>query len=142
MLGDRLRAARRRRGWSLHEVEALSDQEFKASVLGAYERGERALSVQRLHRLAVMYRVPVNQLVPTEDQLVDQPEVIDLSDLEGLSGEQSVIVDRFLSAIHLMRRSGPSGLTVRRADVAVLTAIVDSSRGMTEAVMGEDSEPV
>ena len=34
---------------SLQAVEAMSEQEFKASVLGAYERGERAISVPRLH---------------------------------------------------------------------------------------------
>ena len=39
-------------------------QEFKASVLGAYERGERAISVPRLQRLARFYSVPVDQLLP------------------------------------------------------------------------------
>ena len=52
-VGDRLRAIRRQKGLSLHDVEARSRQEFKASVLGAYERGERAISVPRLLRLAV-----------------------------------------------------------------------------------------
>ena len=41
-----------------------SGQEFKASVLGAYERGERAISVPRLQRLAELYDVPVDQLLP------------------------------------------------------------------------------
>ena len=35
-----------------------SGEEFKASVLGAYERGERAISVARLQRLARFYGVP------------------------------------------------------------------------------------
>ena len=39
-VGERLRAIRRQKRLSLQEVEANSDQEFKASVLGAYERGE------------------------------------------------------------------------------------------------------
>ena len=34
---------------------ATSTEEFKASVLGAYERGERAISVPRLERLAKFY---------------------------------------------------------------------------------------
>ena len=42
---------------SLQAVEAMSDQEFKASVLGAYERGERAISVSSLQRLAKLYDV-------------------------------------------------------------------------------------
>ena len=52
---------------SLQAVEAMSDQEFKASVLGAYERGERAISVPRLQRLAKLYDVPVDQLLPNDD---------------------------------------------------------------------------
>ena len=51
-VGERLRAIRRQKGLSLHDVEARSSLEFKASVLGAYERGERAISVPRLLRLA------------------------------------------------------------------------------------------
>lgn len=34
-VGERLRAIRRQKGLSLHDVEARSGQEFKASVLGA-----------------------------------------------------------------------------------------------------------
>ena len=40
MVGERLRSIRRQRGLSLQDVQKLSDQEFKASVVGAYERGE------------------------------------------------------------------------------------------------------
>nr|MCU0261511.1 helix-turn-helix domain-containing protein [Ilumatobacteraceae bacterium] len=49
-VGERLRVIRKQKRLSLQEVEAQSNQEFKASVLGAYERGERALSVPRLDR--------------------------------------------------------------------------------------------
>ena len=65
-VGERLRGIRRQKRMSLQEVEATSTQEFKASVLGAYERGERAVSVPRLQRLARFYNVPVNQLLPTD----------------------------------------------------------------------------
>ena len=63
-VGERLRQIRRQKHLSLQEVEASSQQEFKASVLGAYERGERAISVPRLQRLAMFYKVPVDQLLP------------------------------------------------------------------------------
>src|SRR5690349_15863658 len=66
-VGTRLRAIRRQKRLSLQDVEAASSQEFKASVLGAYERGERAISVPRLQRLARFYRVPVDQLLPGDD---------------------------------------------------------------------------
>src|SRR5207245_8870976 len=65
-VGERLRAIRRQKGLSLHDVEARSNLEFKASVLGAYERGERAISVPRLLRLAEIYEVPADQLLPRD----------------------------------------------------------------------------
>src|SRR5579875_3373463 len=65
-VGERLRNVRRQQHLSLQAVEAASHHEFKASVLGAYERGERAISVPRLQRLARFYNVPVDQLLPRD----------------------------------------------------------------------------
>src|SRR4029078_1109043 len=65
-VGERLRAIRRQKGLSLHDVEARSTLEFKASVLGAYERGGRGISGPRLLRLAEIYEVPADQLLPRE----------------------------------------------------------------------------
>lgn len=65
-VGLRLRSVRKQKHLSLHAVESSSNQEFKASVLGAYERGERSISVPRLQRLAELYDVPVDQLLPKE----------------------------------------------------------------------------
>jgi len=42
-LGERMRAIRQQKGLSLNEVEQSTNQEFKASVMGAYERGEHHL---------------------------------------------------------------------------------------------------
>src|SRR5271165_4895080 len=66
-VGARLRTMRKQMRLSLQAVEAMAEQEFKASVLGAYERGERAISVPRLQRLAKLYDVPVDQLLPPDD---------------------------------------------------------------------------
>ena len=74
LVGDRLRAVRVQQRMSLQAVEAASDSEFKASVLGAYERGERAISVPRLYRLAKFYNVPVSQLLPREEMNAVAPE--------------------------------------------------------------------
>src|SRR5205085_4914858 len=63
-VGERLRSIRLQKGLSLHDVEEASNKEFKASVLGAYERGERSISVPRLQRLAQFYNVPVDRLLP------------------------------------------------------------------------------
>jgi transcriptional regulator with XRE-family HTH domain len=89
-VGERLRLIRKQKGLSLQEVEASSEQEFKASVLGAYERGERAISVPRLQRLAKFYAVPVDQLLPHDTDEFSararDDELIDLT-AESTGGE-------------------------------------------------------
>jgi transcriptional regulator with XRE-family HTH domain len=90
-VGERLRLIRKQKGLSLQEVEATSTQEFKASVLGAYERGERAISVPRLQRLAKFYNVPVDQLLPQDAEgfggvARGDDELIDLT-AEGTDAE-------------------------------------------------------
>src|SRR4051794_38302350 len=63
-LGGRLRAIRTQQGLSLHGVEEKSDGRWKAVVVGSYERGDRAVTVQRLAELADFYTVPVSELLP------------------------------------------------------------------------------
>lgn len=64
LVGERLRAVRKRRRLTLGDVEALSGGEFKTSVLGAYERGQRGVAVNRLLRLAELYGVLPAELLP------------------------------------------------------------------------------
>jgi transcriptional regulator with XRE-family HTH domain len=127
-LGERLRRARRARGWSLLEVEEATDGEFKASVLGAYERGERSLSVARLCRLAELYHVSPSALLPGVADIADgEPVVVDLKSAETMLPEQAETLDRYLSAIQVMRRdpAGPT-LSVRLSDLKVLAALLDT----------------
>jgi len=125
-LGGRLRAARRHRGLSLTEVEEVSSQEFKASVLGAYERGERALSVQRLVRLAALYEMPVKHLLPIDEDS-GAGEVSAHLDLDSIADDdESEIIDRFLSSVHLMRRPEAGEMAIRRSDMAILSSMLDA----------------
>ena len=66
VLGARLRAVRSQQHLSLHGVERKSGGRWKAVVIGSYERGDRAISVQRLAELASFYGVPVGELLPRE----------------------------------------------------------------------------
>lgn len=97
-VGERLRLIRQQKRLSLQDVEANSDQEFKASVLGAYERGERAISVTRLERLAHCYSVPVDQLLPRSTPPSTSPEVVDLTERTGRSAGVTLELER-LSAV-------------------------------------------
>ena len=137
-VGERLRAIRRQKRLSLQDVEAASSQEFKASVLGAYERGERAISVPRLQRLARFYSVPVDQLLPKDEgpdfgtaavgrtTLVDDSSVtIDLTRLEQLDGPEAEMLSRYLSMIQVQRQDfNGRVLTIRRDDIRALACIL------------------
>ena len=135
-VGERLRVIRKQKRLSLQEVEAQSHQEFKASVLGAYERGERALSVPRLDRLSQFYAVPVEQLLPREatgaqaaaalEPSVTRKLAIDLTKLSNLSGPPFEMLGRYLRLIQVQRQDfNGRVITVRGDDIRSIAAMID-----------------
>ena len=145
-VGARLRAIRKQKRLSLQEVEAGSTQEFKASVLGAYERGERAISVPRLQRLAASYNVPVDQLLPRDGVPERAPDVIDLDApapdaddgplalvielrrIEELEEPERSLLRRYLEMIQVQRGDfNGRMLTVRRDDLRAIACLLDAS---------------
>jgi transcriptional regulator with XRE-family HTH domain len=144
-IGERLRSIRRQKRMSLQEVEAASEQEFKASVLGAYERGERAISVPRLERLARFYAVPVDQLLPRDEMHAgDDLElagagaklVVDLVKLGRLTGGPFDMLQRFFRMIQVQRQDfNGKVLTVRADDRRAIAAMLDVPVDEVEARM-------
>ena len=161
-VGARLRTMRKQMRLSLQAVEAMSEQEFKASVLGAYERGERAISVPRLQRLAKLYDVPVDQLLPPDDVAVTrwgangaaagnevvaplsarraiqaasgtERVAIDLTKLHTVSGPERDLLRRFLSMIQVHRQDfNGRMITIRAEDVRAIACLF----GVTPDSMG------
>jgi len=138
-VGERLRAIRRQKRLSLQDVEASSDQEFKASVLGAYERGERAISVPRLERLARFYNIPVDQLLPRSTAGGDGIGVvdltgrtgraagvsIDLTQLDAVSRPEGEMLGRYLVMIQVQRQDfNGRVLTIRQDDLRAVACIL------------------
>lgn len=149
-LGQRLRAVRKQKHLSLQAVEAISNQEFKASVLGAYERGERAISVPRLQRLAKIYDVPVDQLLPRDQTLTMSPPqgvssgqavsefneqlrvTVDLTKLSQVNGPERDLLRHFLSMIQLQRQDfNGKMITIRSDDLKIIASLF----GMTPTAM-------
>ncbi len=143
LVGERIRSIRKQKRLSLQEVEARSEAEFKASVLGAYERAERAISVPRLQRLANFYNVPVDQLLPGEDawnelgggsqshvdaDMTERSLVIDLTKLSESKTPESVVINRYLKIIQVKRQDfNGRVLTIRRDDLQALAAIIGTT---------------
>lgn len=136
LVGERLRKIRMQKGMSLHDVEEESTREFKASVLGAYERGERSISVPRLQRLARFYAVPVDHLLPKDDEdaaestggVIPSKIRIDLQRLDATQSPEKPTLKRYLDAVQ-MQRGDFNGkvLTIRNSDLQVIASVLDLS---------------
>ena len=130
LLGRRLRQIRQQKGYSLTAVESRSGEEFKASVLGAYERGERTIAVTRLMRLADQYSVPLDQLLPgAGDTQPATPEGrptmrLDLTKVARLGGPEGDLLRRQLGLVQLSRQDfNGRVMSIRHDDQRVLAGI-------------------
>ncbi len=129
-LGRLLREVRRQQRLSLRDVEEASHGRFKASAVGSYERGTRALNVTRLRELAEFYRIPVRVLIPSDagrprpapsaSFTLDVERLSDADDLDELEPVRR-LVELFQS-----RRGDvdASVLTIRKADAQRLAAVL------------------
>ncbi len=140
-VGARLRNVRRQQRLSLQGVEAASGREFRASVLGAYERGERAISVPRLQRLAELYHLPVDRLLPRDttagpDWQTGEADrrpfegspgrvTVDLSRLEVDGHPEQALLARYVRALQLQREDFAGRImTIRDDDVRAIACML------------------
>ena len=165
-LGQRLRWVRQQRGLSLRTVARLSGEEFRISVLGAYERGHRMISVARLQRLAELYGVSVDQLLPdapeilnpskngaplpdedrrSADRALDSRVTLDLRRLAGLPPTARDLLARYLGLIQL-ERNDETGfiISIRPEDMRAIACLLETTSGKAKARLkdlaaGEDA---
>ena len=139
-LGTRLRAIRTQQGLSLHGVEAKSAGRWKAVVVGSYERGDRAVTVQRLAELAEFYGVPLPELLPEElpsrggeappRLMLDLTRLAEVSGDE-VSGDEVRPLVRYVASIQ-SQRGDYNGrvLSIRQDDLRALAVIYDETPGV------------
>jgi len=132
-LGARLRSIRQQQGLSLQGVEEKSDGRWKAVVVGSYERGDRAVTVQRLSELADFYGIPMSELLPGANQFGAAREapprlVLDIEHLHRSNNPEAGPLARFASTVQA-RRGDYNGkvLSIRQDDLLTLAVIYDES---------------
>lgn len=135
VVGSRLRSVRKQKKLSLQAVEAMSELEFKASVLGAYERGERSISVPRLQRLASLYDVPIDQLLPKDPYNISSVSN-DLNDLDVLGEDFALDSNGSLTDRTSTRRVTISGETKVTIDLNRLNEVVGPERDVLKRYLG------
>jgi transcriptional regulator with XRE-family HTH domain len=142
-VGARLRSLRKQRGLTLQQVEVLSNKRLKGSLLAAYERGDRNISVTRLHQIATLYSVPVNQLLPEETEGSLEPTLppklaVDLSQLQGLPERQGSILARHIAHLQQQRKDfDTSVVTFRTDDLEQLAAAYKTTPEMLRRSLHE-----
>lgn len=132
-LGQRLRDIRNQQGMTLQDVEDASEGKWKAVVIGAYERGDRAISAAKLADLASFYGVPVAELLPEPEPRAPRPNGAGrpgpvMLDLNRLTSEevssQLKPISRYATTIQLQRGDyNGRVLTLRNDDVRALAVV-------------------
>lgn len=131
-IGSNLRRIRKEKNLSLQRIEKISDNEFKASVVGAYERGERSISVARLIRLCHFYDVHPSVVLESNNEIdltkIDTEHVdkvhVDLTKLQDNTHAEAMVIARFAQSI-LSKRDSATGkfFVLRNDDLRILAAV-------------------
>ena len=140
-IGVRLRRIRNQQQLSLADVEARSGGRWKAVVVGAYERGDRAVNVERLAQLADFYGVPLTDLLPDPTEAGRAAEADrDVLDLLALEGDAPGLAAIARFAEHVQQRRGDRNgqvLTLRGGDLETVALTVGEPVGLLRTALRE-----
>lgn len=138
----RLREIRKARGFTLSDFEELSGGEFKAVVMGSYERGSRAISLARLERIAAIYQLPIEYFLGSElsEGNLQSAMCFDLRVLRSIENPSEAVaaIKRYLSLI-ARKRSDWRGeiLTLRSSDCEQMESTLTDNGTLREQLLRE-----
>lgn len=130
-IGQALRRVRRSEGLTLRAVAALSEGEFKATSVAGYERGERAITLERFCALCDLYAVSPDQLLSEIMRSAGGPYelYVDLTALESLDSPETSLVAGFIRRILSLRgESERTSIALRSGDLEVLATASEKKR--------------
>jgi transcriptional regulator with XRE-family HTH domain len=124
-IGRRMRAARKKRGWTIAEMAEIGN--IKAVVIGTYERGSRNMPISRLGEIAQILGVDVAYLLGQPSELHRSTAILTL-DLRAISQssfanpERLALLVNFCAGI-VKKRNDWNGevLSIRESDLLNLS---------------------
>jgi len=131
-IGARLRRVRHQQNMSLADVQAQSEGRWKAVVVGAYERGDRTVTLSRLADLAEFYDVPLGDLLPDPSRASRATAgriTLDLVRLDASPARSELAVLARYAGRIARKRGDHNGriLTLRAGDLETVALAVDLS---------------
>lgn len=129
----RIRGLRRERGLTLREFEEKSGGRIRAIVMGAYERGDRSMSLGKLIEISKVFGIELSHLIGSAELTPSSAThssryIFDLRVLNSLDDSpQKVILLRYLSRIAEQRGDwGGEVISLRQSDIESLSKVIDS----------------
>jgi transcriptional regulator with XRE-family HTH domain len=135
---------RRKRGFTLRETATRSAGIFKPSVLAAYERGERSISLERFHALAGVYEIPAHRLLAEVVRSLEErlPDTIDIRAVGDGDEPIARALHGFVERVMTLRGVRTEKVTLRAGDLQVLSTSLGISeeelRGRSNGRVGAD----
>jgi len=145
----RIRQLRRERGLTLRDFEEKSGGRIRAIVMGAYERGDRSMSLGKLIEISKVFGIELSHLIGSAEltqssgtqssgtQSSGTPSsryIFDLRVLNSLDDSpQKVILLRYLSRIAEQRGDWAGEvISLRQSDIESLSKVIDNQTSTFE----------
>jgi transcriptional regulator with XRE-family HTH domain len=129
-IGYHLRQIRKQQGLTLNQVETRSGGNWKAVVVGSYERNDRTLSLKRAIELASFYQIPLQELLGLPATQKPQTPANVILDLRKISDRAkhdgtNTLIHHFTQLICAKRRDwNGEVLSLRLSDLTTLALIL------------------
>lgn len=139
LVGQKIREVRKNRGYSLKDVEAKSRGRFKAATLGAYERGQRNISVSHIWELAQFYDVSPDELVYVEKEPLARRKQKSLRITADFTEADENLLRTYLKFVDTKRKEFDwNARSLRKGDISSLAHVLN----VTPDVIGEKLDQI